>query len=894
MERVGNSGLAVRLPAWLRAHYPVALAVGVLVVVAAYLVSMGLQAYERLREHHIRLGHQSAYAAAASVAAWVDATQRAVELFAREESALLAELTREPRAAARRLALQKKASGYFSDPLALTLADTQGIVVSDGFPQGPGADCRRDLVRFAHTHLTSLNLHREPQAHVDFFAPWSLAGTPANGILLLSLPAKDIARQMQDFTLPGHRLELVRNAGGAVEMTPDGTLERPVATPDGALALALVSRVDVVGTDWAVVDVLPAATLVSERDQVVALHGGIFVAFLAVTAALAGLARRQQSRRMGIERSLRESQAELAARVEARSQELTLANEQLRRQASQCERAARQTAKLATALALADEPVMITDPKGTIEYVNTAFTQLTGYSEEEVLGRTPNILRSGAHHALFYERLWKTVSAGDVFSDVFINRRKDGGTYYEQKTISPLRDADGDITHFVSTGRDITDRINVQERLHRLENVDPITELPNRAFFRDQLRRAVAKATGTETGAAVMFLDIDRFKTVNDGLGHAVGDELLQQVGRRLRDTLRDGDLIARIGGDEFAVVLADIGRAQVERVAQKLAHAFDKTFEVDGKPVALGVSIGAALFPDDGADSESLMKGADAAMHRAKEEGGNSYRFFTAEMSDGLRRSIETEIGLRRALQRHEFVLHYQPQVDVNAGRVVAFEALLRWQHPDRGLIAPMEFIPTLEQSGLIVPVGEWVLRTACAQNRAWQDAGLPPVRMSVNFSARQFADAGLADTVERVLAETGLAAEYLQLEITETSLMKNTVESQQALKRFRDMGVHIAIDDFGTGFSSMGYLKRFPLHSLKIDRSFVKDIQDDNEDAAIATAIISMAHALGLRVTAEGVETEAQRDFLARQGCDEIQGYLVSRPVVAAQCQALLVAQH
>jgi len=891
MERLGNSGMAARLPAWLRAYYPIVLAACVMLLVAAYLVSSGLKAYDGLREHHLRLGHQSAYTTATSIATWAAATQRAAELFAREESALLAELTREPRATAPRRALQKQATRHFPAPLALTLADPQGTVVSDGFPQGPGAECRRDLVRFAHGRAAALSVHTEPQPHIDFFAPWSLAGSPMRGVLLLSLPADDIARQMRDFALPGHRLALVRTATGAVELTAGGLDELSAASRD---AMAHAARADVAGTDWTIVDALPAATLMAERDKLVGAHAGMFALFLAITAGLAGLLRRQQARRMGIERSLRESQAELTARMEARTQELALANEQLRRQAGQCEHAARQTNKLATALALADEPVMITDPKGTIEYVNPAFTQLTGYTEEEVLGRTPSILRSGAHHALFYERLWKTVSAGEVFSDVFINRRKDGGTYYEQKTISPLRDADGRITHFVSTGRDITDRINVQERLHRLENVDPITELPNRAFFRDQLRRAVAKATGTETGAAVMFLDIDRFKTVNDGLGHAVGDQLLQLVGRRLRDTLRDGDLIARIGGDEFAVVLADTKRAQVERVAQKLAHAFDKTFEVDGKPVALGVSIGAALFPDDGPDSESLMKGADAAMHRAKEEGGNSYRFFIAEMSDGLRRSIETEIGLRRALQRQEFVLHYQPQVDVNAGRVVAFEALLRWQHPDRGLVAPMEFIPTLEQSGLIVPVGEWVLRTACAQNRAWQQAGLPPVRMSVNFSARQFADAGLADTVERVLAETGLAPEYLQLEITETSLMKNTVESQQALKRFRDLGVHIAIDDFGTGFSSMNYLKRFPLHSLKIDRSFVKDIQDDNEDAAITTAIISMAHALGLRVTAEGVETEAQRDFLARQGCDEIQGYLVSRPVVAAQCQALMATRH
>ena len=890
MERLGDTGLAGHLPAWLRAGYLAVLAGCFILVVVAYLAFSGFKTYERIHAQRLELGQQAAHAAAASAAAWTAANQRALAQFVHEEVALLAALANQLGHKTHLLVLRQKAAPYFGDDFSLTVADAQGSILVDGFPPARATACRRDLAVFARAQSSGPSLHSDPYPHIDLVAPWAVTGTPKRGLLLVSFPLESLTRALLGFQLPDHRLQLVTAAGAMQGF--ESPLRR--AAGDANRSAMETVRIAVPGTDWRISHQLSAAALWGDRQWVAVAYGGLFAALLVFAAAVAGFARRQRTRRLGTERALRASQAEMAARVQARTDELLRTNERLREQSARCEFHARQTNKLATALALADDAVMITDPAGTIEYVNPAFTQLTGYTEEEVVGRKPDFLRSGAHHALFFERLWKTISAGEVFADVFINRRKDGATYYEQKTISPLRDADGNITHFVSTGRDITDRINVQERLHRLENVDPVTELPNRAFFRDQLRRAVAKATGTETGAAVMFLDIDRFKTVNDGLGHTVGDQLLRQVGRRLRDTLRDGDLIARIGGDEFAVVLTDIKRQQVERVAQKLARAFDPAFEVDGKQVALGISIGAALFPADGADSESLMKGADAAMHRAKEEGGNSYRFFTAEMSDGLRRRIETEIGLRRALERREFVLHYQPQVDVNAGRVVAFEALLRWQHPDRGLIPPMEFIPTLEQSGLIVPVGEWVLRTACAQNRAWQKAGLPPVRMSVNFSARQFADAGLADTVERVLAETGLEARYLQLEITETSLMKNTVESQQALKRFRDMGVHIAIDDFGTGFSSMGYLKRFPLHSLKIDRSFVKDLQDDNEDAAIATAIISLAHALGLRVTAEGVETEAQRDFLARQGCDEIQGYLVSRPVAAEQCHAFLVADH
>ena len=885
MERSEAAGLALHVPTWLRTHYLAVLAGGFILVVAAYLTLAGLQTYDRIRAHRLQLGQQAAHAAAASVATWSAANQRTLALFAREEAALLARLASDPRKQIDWQALQKKAAVYFGSGLILTLANADGAVVADGFPRGLPTGCRRDLRRFAQQQTSGPSLHADPYPHVDLVAAWSQAGTRLRGFLVVSLPMEHITRQLTGFELRGHRLRLVA-ATGALE-----GIESPMwGAGDVNRSVVETARARVAGTDWSVIDELSAGTVARDGKQVALTHGGIGGAFLAFAAAVAAFARRQRTRRLAVEQALRASQAEMAARVEASAHELVRTNERLREQSAQCEFQARETHKLATALALADDAVMITDHTGAIEYVNPAFTQLTGYTEEEALGRKPDFLRSGAHHALFFERLWNTVLAGEVFADVFINRRKDGSTYYEQKTISPLRDANDNITHFVSIGRDITDRINAQERLHRLKNLDPVTELPNRAFFRDRLRRAIAKATGTETAAAVLFLDIDRFKAVNDGFGHPAGDSVLQQISRRLRDTLRDGDVVARIGGDEFAVVLADVKREQVERVAQKLAHAFDSTFEVDGKQIVLGVSIGAALFPDDGGDSESLMKGADAALHRAKEEGGNSYRFFTAEMSDGLRRRIETEIGLRRALQRQEFVLHYQPQVDVNTGRVAAFEALLRWQHPDRGLIPPLEFIQTLEQSGLIVPVGEWVLRTACAQNRAWQQAGLSPVRMSVNVSARQFADGCLAGTVERVLAETGLAAEYLQLEITETSLMKNTADSQQTLTRFRDMGVHISIDDFGTGFSSMGYLKRFPLHSLKIDRSFVKDIHDDNEDAAIATAIISMAHALGLRVTAEGVETEAQRDFLARQGCDEIQGYLISPPVAAAECLTFL----
>ena len=437
----------------------------------------------------------------------------------------------------------------------------------------------------------------------------------------------------------------------------------------------------------------------------------------------------------------------------------------------------------------------------------------------------------------------------------------------------------------MGTGHDLMRGITArkQESLYRLAHYDALTGLPNRLLFFDRLQQALSQAARHGTLLGVMLLDLDRFKAINDSFGHTAGDALLQAVGRRIGECIRDGDTVARLGGDEFTLLLQDIRQTQhAALVAQKIIEALQQPFLLNGYEVTVNTSIGIALYPLC-RDAETLLKHADTAMYKAKEEGGNGYRFYTDAMSSADTRRLSLEAQLRKAIERDELVLHYQPQVDLVSGRLLGAEALLRWQHPEHGLIPPGEFIPLAEETGLIVPIGEWVLRAACAQNRAWQNAGLAPLRVAVNVSGRQFRHLDLLETIYKTLEDTGLDSRYLEIELTEGVLMQDTVVALQTLHALSAMGVLISIDDFGTGYSSLSYLKRFPIDMLKIDRSFVQDIATDPDDTAIVQAIIAMSHGLGIKTIAEGVETREQLDFLRRHQCDAVQGYCLSRPLPA-----------
>ena len=545
---------------------------------------------------------------------------------------------------------------------------------------------------------------------------------------------------------------------------------------------------------------------------------------------------------------------------------------------------------LSGALQQTADLVMVTDRDGIISYVNPAFTDITGFTAEEVIGGKPNLLKSDRQPNEFYKSLWQTILSGKPFSDVFINRRKSGELYYEEKTITPIRDTNSNITHFVATGKDISERMRTQERLRFMAHHDALTELPNRTLFLERLKQAMARARWHNRLISVMFMDLDRFKNINDTLGHNIGDKLLVKLTTRLANSMRAGDTIARFGGDEFAILLDDIASEQdISMLAKKILNALEPAFMIDGHEFFITASIGVSLFPNDGEDSETLLRNADVAMYRAKDLGRNNYQFYSNEMSARAFERLTLENALRYALKREEFFLVYQPQIDIRTNTIFGVEALLRWQHPDTGTVMPSEFISTLEETGLIAEVGEWVLRNACRQGKQWQDAGLS-MKVSVNLSSRQFNDPDFVDTIQAILTETGLNHGLLELELTESMLMHNASKTIVALDTLNALGVRLAIDDFGTGYSSLGYLRRFPIRTLKIDRSFVRDVTKDPDDAAIATSIVVLAQSLNLEVIAEGVENAEQQAFLQTLNCHFVQGYYHSKAVSVQTINELL----
>lgn len=537
------------------------------------------------------------------------------------------------------------------------------------------------------------------------------------------------------------------------------------------------------------------------------------------------------------------------------------------------------------------EGIVVTDSDCRILRVNSAFLRITGYSVPDIIGQTPKLLSSGRHDAVFYENMWRDLTTLGHWQGEIWNKRKSGEVYPEWLSLSVVYDEDGSISNYVGIFSDITDKKAAEERIYHMAHHDALTGLPNRTTFNMKLNEAISNQPHDDHQVAVLYMDLDHFKKINDTLGHPVGDELLKVVARRLKGVLRDSDMVCRIGGDEFIVMLQNIKKAEhAGQVAQNLVRALAPPIELAGRELFIGASIGIALFPQDATNVDELVKNADAALFRAKERGRNNYQFYSQEMNSKAIERLEMEAKLRRALEKEEFVLHFQPQLDLQNNRLVGVEALVRWQNDDLGLVPPNDFIPLLEDTGLIVPVGEWILQHACHCARSWQREGLGDIRVAVNISPQQFLYSDIIATVEESLRQSELPPGLLELEITEGSIMADAKANIHRLQQLSAMGIQLAIDDFGTGYSSLAYLKRFPIDALKIDQSFVRNMHEDLDDANIAAAIISLGHSLNLRIIAEGVEEKDHLERLQKLHCNEAQGYYISRPLPEHQLIAYL----
>lgn len=531
------------------------------------------------------------------------------------------------------------------------------------------------------------------------------------------------------------------------------------------------------------------------------------------------------------------------------------------------------------------EGIFVTDANKRIISVNPTMLAVSGYKSDELIGQTPTLFQSGRHDRSFYRAMMKEVNTAGHWRGEIWNRRKNGEVYPEWLTITAVKDASGIVVNYIGSFFDISDRKDAEEHIQFLAHHDALTQLPNRTLLEDRIRQAIVTSRHEGRHTVILMLDLDHFKLINDTLGHDIGDRLLESVARRLSASVGETETVARLGGDEFIILVPNMASIdEASKLAQSVLDAISKPHLIGANELHVTPSIGISIFPDDGADAPALLRCADTAMYHAKSVGRNNFQFFTASMNFAVQERITIEKDLRRALEKQEFMLYYQPQVNCLSGAVTGMEALIRWQHPERGLMFPDAFIRIAEETGLIVPIGEWVLREACRQAKVWHDLGQTNLRMGVNLSARQFQQTDLLQQISSALQDSGMNKAMLELEITEGMLMKNPQAAVELLTTLAGLGIRLAIDDFGTGYSSLAYLKLFPLHRLKIDKSFIRDISSDPNDAAIVSAVIGLASSLNMEVIAEGVESVDQLRFLEKHGCHEIQGYFFSRPQPAS----------
>ncbi len=599
------------------------------------------------------------------------------------------------------------------------------------------------------------------------------------------------------------------------------------------------------------------------------------------------------------ERELLVTKKLLEFEVSKRTRELEAKNAQLEQEIQERKRVESELRLSASVFAASNEAIIITNSHARIVRVNNAFTALTGYTEAESLDKDLHFIKSGRHDAGFFRDMWEALKVVGYWSGEIWNRRKSEDIFPGWLSVSAVKNEQEEVIHYIAILTDNTHQKRSEQRIYQLCHYDALTHLPNRALFQERLQQALRRATRNDRWMGLLFIDLDNFKAINDAFGHVVGDKLLHDTAQRLMACLNgDSDMIARLSGDEFTLLLADCppnenALQSASDMANRVLENLKQPFLLEDSELFVSASIGIALYPQDGQSVAELLKNAEAAGYDAKKRGRHHYQFFTHAMNSAAHKRLTLQNSLRRALEREELSLHYQPQWDTFTQQIVGVEALLRWKHPKLGAISPGEFIPLAEDCGLILPISEWVLHTACRQNKAWQERGFRPIKMAINLSAQQFYQGGLLQWIEKALQDSDLNASWLELEITETAAMSYAEKTVNMLHDLKKLGVSLAIDDFGTGYSSLSYLKQFAIDILKIDASFVADIHSSN-GAALVSAIINMAHHLNLQVVAEGIENSQQLAFLLEQQCDFVQGFLFHHPVPADTMTALLQAHQ
>lgn len=589
--------------------------------------------------------------------------------------------------------------------------------------------------------------------------------------------------------------------------------------------------------------------------------------------------------RIRIQLELRSLQIDLEQRVQQRTAQLEAAAEALRGEV-EMRRKAEEALELAGKVFEASvDGIMVTSPDGNVMAVNPAFTRITGYSDEEMRGKSPGVLQSDRHDERFYDSRWAAVRENGHWTGEVWNRRRDGNVLPMMETITACVDRDGNLSNYIIVLVDISEMRDAQTLIKFLAYHDPLTGLPNRIVAREHFDILVESANASDELIAVICFDIDRFKLINDSIGHAIGDQVLKILAGRFLSSLGEADKITRQGGDEFLLIAGGIKSLdQAASIAQMIIELVEQELSVDGQRLSISASLGIALYPLHGESLDGLLQSAENALYQAKKDGGNSYRFFTEDMGRSAVRKLEMQTLLRAALANRELQVFYQPKVELRSGRIIGAEALLRWRNPRLGNVSPAEFIPCAEETGLIHPIGEWVLRSVCSQIREWREDGLGDIHVSVNLSGHQFMDRSIGERIESAIHSNDIPARLIELEITESILMGNVHNAVSVLRALKGIGLSISLDDFGTGYSSLSYLKNLPIDILKIDKSFVDEVHSNSYDAAIALTIIALSRNLGLQVIAEGVENEEQYDFMYEHGCDLIQGFYISKPLPAA----------